>query len=157
MTKTTLGTAFTTLEKLSSSGITIMRTGLGNGFNNEFVTERVRLKLESPSQDSRGAGFVSVTSWSVEREVGSSTRSTPSHAPSSAYLVRSNSRHARSQSLPPALQHRVQLPVQPHLLTMFTRPYQKTYKFHSGLGGDISVMETMLEPRISFIFPQQLL
>ena len=133
----------------------------------------MRLKLESPCQDSRGAGFVTVTSWSVERELGSSTRSTPSHAPSSSSLARSNSRHVRSQSLPPAIQHRlgsqdigyrvhlsyyrVQIPVQPNLLLLFTKPYQKTYKFHSGLGGDISVIETMMEPRISFIFPQQLL
>ena len=52
---------------------------------------------------------------------------------------------------------RAQAPAQPHLLLLHSAPYLKTYRFHSGLGGDISVTEVMLEPRIAFAFPQQLL
>ena len=52
---------------------------------------------------------------------------------------------------------RAQAPAQPHLLLLYSAPHQKTYRFHSGLGGDIAVTEVMLEPRIAFAFPQQLL
>ena len=118
--------------------------------NLSSLSGRVRLKLLSPGE-ARGAGFVTVTAWTVEREESSSSRSTPSHQPSTA------PRHRRSHSLPPSLQHRVLIPSQPHLLLLHTYPNIKTYRFHSGLGGDISVMEVMLEPKIAFSFPQQLL
>ena len=120
-----------------------------------LTAARVRLKLESPNPESRGAGFVTVTAWTVEREAGASTRSTPSH--SAQQEDRSDRSHRRSQSLPPALQHRAVIPSQPNLLLLYSTPAVKTYKFHSGLGGDISVMEVMMEPKIAFTFPQQLL
>ena len=121
----------------------------------EITAARVRLKLESPNPESRGAGFVTVTAWSVEREAGASTRSTPSH--SAQQEERRERSHRRSQSLPPPLQHRAVIPSQPNLLLLYSSPAVKTYKFHSGLGGDISVMEVMMEPKIAFTFPQQLL
>ena len=136
MTRTTLGSAVLSLEDLLSAA-------------------RLRLKLESPNPESRGAGFVTVTAWSVEREAGTSTRSTPSHTVQQG--ERRDRSHRRSQSLPPALQHRAVIPSQPNLLLLYSKPAVKTYKFHSGLGGDISVMEVMMEPKISFTFPQQLL
>jgi inositol polyphosphate-4-phosphatase len=42
-------------------------------------------------------------------------------------------------------------------LLLYSSPEVKTYRFHSGLGGDIMVMELMAEPRLAFTFPQQLL
>jgi len=140
MTRTTLGNAFVTLEDL-------------------LAAERVRLKLESPNPDGRSAGFVTITSWSVERENGCSTNSTPSHTVQTIDRSSTNSvqRHRRCQSLPPTMHHRFQIPCHPHLLLFYSNPSFKTYKFHSGLGGDISAMEVMAEPKISFAFPQQLL
>ena len=99
---------------------------------------------------------MTVTAWTVEREAGASTRSTPSHSAQQGER-RDRGGHRRSQSLPPALQHRATIPSQPNLLLLYSSPAVKTYKFHSGLGGDISVMEVMMEPKIAFTFPQQLL
>ena len=62
----------------------------------------------------------------------------------------------RSQSLP-TIQRRNQTIVQPSLIPLFKNPFTATYKFHSGLGGDISVSEIMLEPVIALEFPKQLL
>jgi hypothetical protein len=53
--------------------------------------------------------------------------------------------------------YRLRTPRQPHLLLLYSSPEVKTYRFHSGLGGDIMVMELMAEPRLAFTFPQQLL
>jgi hypothetical protein len=40
---------------------------------------------------------------------------------------------------------------------LFANPVIKTFRFHSGLAGDIAVQEIMAESRLSFTFPQQLL
>jgi len=140
MTRTTLGNAFVTLEDL-------------------LAAERVRLKLKSPNPDGRAAGFVTVTSWSVERQHGCSTNSTPSHTVQTIdrSSITSVQRHRRCQSLPPTMHHRFQIPRHPHLLLFHSKPSLKTFRFHSGLGGDISMMEVMAEPKVTFSFPKQLL
>ena len=120
---------------------------------------------------------MSVTSWGVEAGAGAgqgaSAGSTPAHTADTGQQL-----HKRSLSLPCSTQHRcrmmrmmmmrmmmmmmmmivrAQVPAQPHLLLLYSAPHLKTYRFHSGLGGDIAVTEVMLEPRIAFAFPQQLL
>jgi inositol polyphosphate-4-phosphatase len=40
---------------------------------------------------------------------------------------------------------------------LFGNATVQTYRFHSGLGGDISVHEVMAESKLCFQFPQQLL
>ena len=40
---------------------------------------------------------------------------------------------------------------------LYSNPITKTFRFHSGLAGDITVHELILEPKICFAFPQQLL
>ena len=117
---------------------------------------------------------MSVTSWGVEAGAGAgqgaSAGSTPAHTAATGQQL-----HKRSLSLPCSTQHRcrmmmmmivsvntsccgrAQTPAQPHLLLLYSAPHLKTYRFHSGLGGDIAVAEVMLEPRIAFAFPQQLL
>ena len=40
---------------------------------------------------------------------------------------------------------------------LYSNPITKTFRFHSGLAGDITVHELLLEPKICFAFPQQLL
>ena len=112
------------------------------------------MKLEAP--DGRVAGFVTISSWSAEEEAGAgSARSTPSHGQEERSIAASISQQ-RSQSLP-TIQRRNQKIVQPSLVPLFKNPYTTTYKLHSGLGGDISVSEIMLEPNIAMEFPKQLL
>nr|XP_015834055.1 PREDICTED: type I inositol 3,4-bisphosphate 4-phosphatase [Tribolium castaneum] len=65
--------------------------------------------------------------------------------------------HRRSQSLPPKLGVKMRLPNQSELKLLYSSPYIQTYRFHSGLGGDICVHEYMAESRICFSFPHQLL
>lgn len=65
--------------------------------------------------------------------------------------------HRRSQSLPPRLGTKLKLPHQGQLCVLFANPHVHTYRFHSGLGGDIYVHEVMAESKLCFLFPQQLL
>ncbi|CAB0001154.1 unnamed protein product [Nesidiocoris tenuis] len=64
--------------------------------------------------------------------------------------------HRRSQSLPPRLGCKLKLPRQGEFKQIFGNPAVHTYRFHSGLGGDISVHEIMAESMLCFTFPQQL-
>ncbi|KAL2726566.1 inositol polyphosphate-4-phosphatase type I A isoform X1 [Vespula squamosa] len=65
--------------------------------------------------------------------------------------------HRRSQSLPPRLGTKIKLPHQGQLKLLFANPFIQTYRFHSGLGGDICVHEIMAESKLCFQFPQHLL
>ena len=50
------------------------------------------------------------------------------------------------------------MPPSPQSLTaVFTNCVLRTFRFHSGLGGDIAVQELMAESRLTFALPQQLL
>ena len=134
--RTCLGTATTSLAALLAAPNT-----------------RLRLPLTSPP--GRPAGFLTITGWRVERaEQAGSTHSTPAHRPDSST---GPGRHTRSASLPPPAPHCAVLPTQPALHLLYTNPDLRTYRFHSGLGGDIAVLELMAEPKLAFTFPQQLL
>ena len=66
----------------------------------------------------------------------------------------------RSHSLPPRTPGYLTgrgLPNHAALSLFFAQPNVATYKLHSGLGGDITVQEVMIESKLSFAFPQQLL
>ncbi|XP_040173321.1 inositol polyphosphate-4-phosphatase type I A isoform X2 [Anopheles arabiensis] len=65
--------------------------------------------------------------------------------------------HRRSQSLPPKLGIKLFIPPPSKIGLVFTNPSIHTYRLHSGLGGDISVLEVMLESYLCYIIPQQLL
>ena len=52
---------------------------------------------------------------------------------------------------------RSKLPNHGPLTLLFANPSVKTYRLHSGLGGDVTVHELMLESRLAYTFPQQLL
>uniref|UniRef100_A0A182W428 phosphatidylinositol-3,4-bisphosphate 4-phosphatase n=1 Tax=Anopheles minimus TaxID=112268 RepID=A0A182W428_9DIPT len=65
--------------------------------------------------------------------------------------------HRRSQSLPPKLGIKLFIPPPSKIGLVFTNPNIHTYRLHSGLGGDISVLELMLESYLCYIIPQQLL
>lgn len=65
--------------------------------------------------------------------------------------------HRRTQSLPPRLMLDLGRPSQGWIGTYFVNSVFRTYRFHSGLGGDIVVHESMLETRLSKVVPAALL
>ncbi|XP_063986470.1 inositol polyphosphate-4-phosphatase type I A isoform X2 [Diachasmimorpha longicaudata] len=116
-------------------------------------TPRLRIPLKSPK--STTVGFLTINVWSLEADdKGNSTESTPSRNPSSTNQMFC---HRRSQSLPPRLGTKMKLPHQGQLKLLFANTHVQTYRFHSGLGGDICVHEIMAESKLCFQFPQHLL
>ncbi len=129
--------------------------------------------MESPNPDGRSAGFVTLNCWGFDSAVAASTDSTPIHRCNNnmasqieagggresreRIVSKEQPKHRRSHSLPPAMRHRAKLPNHGALGLLFTNPMVRTYKFHSGLAGDISVQEMLAESKLSFAFPQQLL
>lgn len=66
--------------------------------------------------------------------------------------------HKRSHSLPPRLGVKLKLPVHGTIIKCnFANIWQESYRFHSGLGGDIAVHEIMAESKLCFSLPIQLL
>nr|XP_053629315.1 inositol polyphosphate-4-phosphatase type I A-like isoform X2 [Cherax quadricarinatus] len=119
-------------------------------------TGRSRLSLQSPL--GRNVGFITITAWTLEAEsVDASTHTpsnaTPHHQPAPPPVAC----HRRTQSLPPRLSSKTRHPTQGHLSLLYDNPTMATFRFHSGLGGDIAVLEVMAESRYCFTFPQQLL
>ncbi|CAH0545896.1 unnamed protein product [Brassicogethes aeneus] len=117
-------------------------------------SSRLRIPLMSRSQTT--AGFLTISAWCLEAEDrGSSTEHTPLRAP--AHQNPQVWSHRRSQSLPPRLGVKMRFPNQSELKLLYTSPSIQTYRFHSGLGGDICVHELMAESRSCFPFPNQIL
>ncbi|CAB3379897.1 Hypothetical predicted protein [Cloeon dipterum] len=117
---------------------------------------RLALKSITPNIEAYTTGFVTATSWTLKVENShTSTESTPCKSPLKPDAVVYS--HRRSYSLPSRLGTKLSLPQQGELNKIFTSPFIRTYRFHSGLGGDICVHEMMAESRLSFTFPQQLL
>ncbi|CAG7715934.1 unnamed protein product [Allacma fusca] len=123
--------------------------------------DRIRLPISSSSSQAGStpnqyAGFLSIVVWNLEREERCSTESTPcrTNPYESDSLLFS---HRRTQSLPPRLGCKLKIPLQNNFGLLFSHPFMQTYRFHSGLGGDIFVHEIMAESKFSFLFPQQLL
>ncbi|XP_021932968.1 type I inositol 3,4-bisphosphate 4-phosphatase isoform X2 [Zootermopsis nevadensis] len=118
-------------------------------------TDRLRIPLLSPAGTT--VGFLTLTVWNLEPEdKGGSTESTPCRSVPEHDIAVVYS-HRRSQSLPPRLGTKLKLPHQGQLCVLFANPHVHTYRFHSGLGGDIYVHEVMAESKLCFLFPQQLL
>ncbi|CAH1108079.1 unnamed protein product [Psylliodes chrysocephalus] len=120
------------------------------------VQDSTRLRIPIFSRSQSTVGFMTISAWFLEGEdKGSSTEHTPCkkpvHHPAQALS------HRRSQSLPPRLGVKMKLPNQSDLKLIVSAPYLQTYRFHSGLGGDISVHEYMAESRICFSLPRQIL
>ncbi|KAH0535283.1 inositol polyphosphate-4-phosphatase type I A isoform X2 [Cotesia glomerata] len=145
-------TAYDVRERVSQTA-----TPIGSAcvtFSEVQDTPRLRIPLKSAKTTT--VGFLTINVWSLEADdKGNSTESTPSrNIPSTnnpGYC------HRRSQSLPPRLGTKMKLPHQGQLKLLFANPYVQTYRFHSGLGGDICVHEIMAESKLCFEFPQQLL
>ena len=140
-TKTLLGTSLTSVSDLKNS-------------------PKMRLKLESPNPDGRTAGFVTLNATFFDTKIPASTDSTPVHRPSPNLEAKNLPRtHKRSHSLPSAVRQKAKFPplASPLLNLLFSNPVLKSFRFHSGLAGDINVQEILLEPKLCMAFPQQLL
>ncbi|XP_071868710.1 inositol polyphosphate-4-phosphatase type I A isoform X1 [Bombus fervidus] len=121
------------------------------------IQDTPRLRIPLKSAKTTTVGFLTINVWNLEAEDrGNSTESTPSKEPSCGMNHQILS-HRRSQSLPPRLGTKIKLPHQGQLKLLFANPYIQTYRFHSGLGGDICVHEIMAESKLCFQFPQHLL
>ncbi|XP_067004000.2 inositol polyphosphate-4-phosphatase type I A [Anabrus simplex] len=146
-------TAFDVREHVSQTATPIGSSVVTLGAFQE--TDRLRIPLRSPSATT--VGFLTLTVWNLELEdKGGSTESTPCRSAPEHDMTTVYS-HRRSQSLPPRLGTKLKLPHQGHLHVLFASPHVQTYRFHSGLGGDICVHEVMAESKLTFHFPQQLL
>ncbi|KAF7283770.1 hypothetical protein GWI33_023017 [Rhynchophorus ferrugineus] len=122
------------------------------------IQDSTRLRIPLVSRQNNTAGFITISAWSLEPEDrGSSTEHTPSRMPSLNTNHAQIWSHRRSQSLPPRLGVKMRLPSQSDLKLLFASPYLHTYRFHSGLGGDICVHEYMAESKLCFTFPHQIL
>uniref|UniRef100_A0A1B6ECE3 phosphatidylinositol-3,4-bisphosphate 4-phosphatase n=1 Tax=Clastoptera arizonana TaxID=38151 RepID=A0A1B6ECE3_9HEMI len=135
-TATTLGSAWFKLGNLQDS-------------------QRLRVPLKSTLGNT--VGFLSLFVWSLEKENENnlSTESTPCKVGKPEKSIVHC--HRRTKSLPPRLGTKLKIPHQGQLRSLFANADIHTYRFHSGLGGDISVHEVMTESKLCFSFPQQLL
>ncbi|KAL6445198.1 hypothetical protein ACFW04_002226 [Cataglyphis niger] len=148
-------TAYDVRERVSQTA-----TPIGSAivmFNTVQDTPRLRIPLKSAKTTT--VGFLTINVWNLEAEdKGNSTESTPSR---NAVYGSNNQQqlpsHRRSQSLPPRLGTKIKFPHQGQLKLLFANPFVQTYRFHSGLGGDICVHEIMAESKLCFQFPQYLL
>ncbi|XP_050301479.1 inositol polyphosphate-4-phosphatase type I A isoform X2 [Anthonomus grandis grandis] len=121
------------------------------------IQDSTRLRIPLLSRQNTTAGFLTVCAWALEGEDrNTSNEHTPARVPSVSHAQHVWS-HRRSQSLPPRLGVRIRLPSQTDLKLLFSSPHLQTYRFHSGLGGDISVHEYMAESKMCFSFPHQML
>ncbi|EFX86646.1 hypothetical protein DAPPUDRAFT_307906 [Daphnia pulex] len=116
-------------------------------------TLKRRLPLISSSGNQ--VGFVTVAGHTVI-DLGDSLRNSSNpQSPQEENLVLHQ--HRRTQSLPPKLLTELRRPSQGWISVYFTQSISRSYRFHSGLGGDIVVHESMMESRLNNIVPAQLL
>ncbi|XP_045510028.1 inositol polyphosphate-4-phosphatase type I A [Colias croceus] len=121
------------------------------------IQESQRLRVALKTRDNKTVGFVTVNGWSLEP---SCTGNSPCHTNDRNCLDNPQKIqcHRRSQSLPPRLGLKLKFPSYGSMLKQnFVNSHHMTYKFHSGLGGDINVHEIMAEPKLCYQLPMQLL
>lgn len=85
------------------------------------------------------AGFVTIVAHTVI-DLGEHSRN--SSNPQSPLAQEENMvlyQHRRTHSLPPRLLSELRRPPQGWISIYFTEPITRTYRFHSGLGGDIGI------------------
>lgn len=122
-----------------------------------YPQEAQRMRVALITRDQKTVGFVTINGWSLEPSyIGTS----PSHTNdrNSIDIPQKVLCHRRSQSLPPRLGLKLKFPSYGSLLKQnFVNSHQVTYRFHSGLGGDITVHEIMAESKLCYAMPIQLL
>lgn len=158
-------TVYDVREKLSQTAVPLGSAEIALGVIQD--TTRLRIPLRS-TNGVNNSGFITVATWAPEQD-----RKTP-RSPAKV-VEQQNLGHRRSQSLPPKLGVKMFVPSQEKLSLIFANPSVRTqkdacvskfltfdfqihtYRLHSGLGGDISVHELMMESQLCFLIPQQLL
>ena len=118
------------------------------------ATLKRRLALISPG--GLNVGFVTVATQNATDLVNDVRGSSNPQSPTSQEDIMVMC-HRRTQSLPPRLMMELRRPPQGWISVFFTNAVFRTYRFHSGLGGDIVVHESMLESRLNNLIPSQLL
>ncbi|KAL4717549.1 hypothetical protein ACJJTC_000698 [Scirpophaga incertulas] len=121
------------------------------------IQEAQRLRVALVTSEQKTVGFVTINGWSLEPSyIGTSPCHTNDR--NSIDIPQKVLCHRRSQSLPPRLGLKLKFPSYGSVLKQnFVNSHQVTYRFHSGLGGDITVHEIMAEPKLCYHLPMQLL
>lgn len=138
-------TAYDVREKVSQTAVPLGFAEISLG----VIQDTTRLRIPIRAQNNN-VGFITIVTFTPEN-----IRRNP-RSPAKVNEQEKHT-HRRSQSLPPKLGVKLFVPSQMKLPLLFANPSVHTYRLHSGLGGDISVQEYMLESKLCFIIPQQLL
>ncbi|XP_048488558.1 inositol polyphosphate-4-phosphatase type I A-like [Plutella xylostella] len=121
------------------------------------IQEAQRLRIALTNYNKKTVGFITLNAWSLEPSyIGTS----PTHCTdrNSVDIPQKVLCHRRSQSLPPRLGLKMKFPsVNTVMRQNFCLGEHATYRFHSGLGGDITVHEVCAEPRACFLVPTAML
>ncbi|CAK1588461.1 unnamed protein product [Parnassius mnemosyne] len=138
----------------------VTETAVPMGFTSlqlSTIQEAQRLRVALMTRENKTVGFVTIHGWSLEPSyIGTS----PNHSneKNSVDIPQKVLCHRRSQSLPPRLGLKLKYPSYGSVLKQnFVNSHQVTFRFHSGLGGDITVHDIMAEPKLCFQMPVQLL
>ncbi|XP_030381276.1 inositol polyphosphate-4-phosphatase type I A isoform X2 [Scaptodrosophila lebanonensis] len=159
-------TVYDVRERLSATSLPIGSATMTLGVFQDATRFRI------PLRSTRGeCGFLTLASWAPDC-LGSGTCSndaatsvvTAAAAPPRSITqvfehgsTRDRAGHRRSHSLPPKLGAGSCIPLQCGLQRVCTNPRLRTYRLQSTLGADIRVQETLMESRLCFSVPQQLL
>ncbi|XP_065084950.1 inositol polyphosphate-4-phosphatase type I A isoform X2 [Ochlerotatus camptorhynchus] len=153
-------TAYDVREKVTQTAVPIGWAEVALGVITD--TSRLRIPLRTQSPCGGNAGFITIATCAPDLEKKTS-RSPAKGGMDHQYQQQHQQQqqqaigHRRSQSLPPKLGVKLFIPPPSKVALMFINPSIHTYRLHSGLGGDISVQEIMLESQLCYIIPQQLL
>uniref|UniRef100_A0A182MTK1 phosphatidylinositol-3,4-bisphosphate 4-phosphatase n=1 Tax=Anopheles culicifacies TaxID=139723 RepID=A0A182MTK1_9DIPT len=160
-------TAYDVREKVTQTAVPIGWAEISLGVIADTSRLRIPLRTQACGEN---AGFLTIATCTPDMERRNNPRSPMKSAmfaglpvgenpPHQHQLQQQNQPlgHRRSQSLPPKLGIKLFIPPPSKIGLVFTNPSIHTYRLHSGLGGDISVLEEMLESYLCYIIPQQLL
>ncbi|XP_058831634.1 inositol polyphosphate-4-phosphatase type I A isoform X2 [Topomyia yanbarensis] len=150
-------TAYDVREKVTQTAVPIGWAEVALGVITD--TSRLRIPLRGQSTCGSNAGFITIASCApdLERRTPRSPAKTGGLDQQQQHQYQQAIGHRRSQSLPPKLGVKLFIPPPSKVSVVFINPSIHTYRLHSGLGGDISVQELMLESQLCYIIPQQLL
>ncbi|XP_053659315.1 inositol polyphosphate-4-phosphatase type I A [Anopheles marshallii] len=163
-------TAYDVREKVTQTAVPIGWAEISLGVIADTSRLRIPLRTQACGEN---AGFLTIATCTPDMERRNNPRSPMKSSLFSGLPMGENSPHQnqlqqqqhqhqplghrRSQSLPPKLGIKLFIPPPSKIGLVFTNPIIHTYRLHSGLGGDISVLEVMLESYLCYIIPQQLL
>nr|XP_029711421.1 type II inositol 3,4-bisphosphate 4-phosphatase isoform X2 [Aedes albopictus] len=150
-------TAYDVREKVTQTAVPIGWAEVALGVITD--TSRLRIPLRTQSPCGGNAGFITIATCApdLEKKTSRSPAKVGLEQQQQHHQQQQAIGHRRSQSLPPKLGVKLFIPPPSKVALVFTNPNIHTYRLHSGLGGDISVQEIMLESQLCYIIPQQLL